>query len=191
MWYKKIFQICVLLFIIVPLSLNAQEEKNKDENKKTTEQAQTPEESNDRTGDQNRRLSSLNEEPNENIKNELRAIADKHANQIAEKINIEEDAKASIREEIAEYLDERWEKEIEIAKGSDPEEIQENSTELAYLRVELSQEIKDNLSDESKSQWKNHAVEFWKSLNSDIFSLQMEESGIATETTDEDTRMNY
>lgn len=187
MLYIKNLFIILIAFAFITVSLQAQDEKNKS-NEENPEQTQTMEETKEFSSEQfNRKLSSLNEEPDDEVERQFGAIADKTVNQIAQKMNIDEDAREDIRESIIEYLDTRWEKEVEIAKESnDPEEVQEHSTDLAYLRVELAEEIKDEFSDEEESQWNNHAVEFWKSLDWDVFSLQMQKTGIATGSADDD-----
>ena len=185
---KKLFtSLFILGFIAFPLSLNAQNQ-NKDNNsdKNKTEQTQTMDQT--KMGDNNeystdqldQKLSTM-EESGSGLEREFETIAEKNVNQISQKLNLNDDGKENVKKAIVDYLGSRWQKRIELAKEkNDSEKAKESSADLAYLRVDLSEQIKDELPDAQK--WDNNsAVSFWTSLDSDIFSLQMEKTGMATE----------
>jgi len=191
MFTKNNFFTLLLVFgmIIQPYTINAQDDK-KEQNQANEPQTEAMEETSQNTFEQfDQKLAAMNEEPDDITEREFEAIAERQSNLIAQKINLEEDKREDIKNAITEYLGARWEKEVQIAKNrNDSEEVKERSTELAYLRVDLAEEIKGELSDAEIAQWDNNAVDFWTSLNWDVFNLKTHKTGIATGT---DIQTNY
>ena len=185
MFSKNNFFTLLLTFglLIVPFTLNAQDDK-KEQNQANEPQTETMEQTTQNNFEQfDQKLAAMNEEPDDITERQFEAIAEKQTNLISQKVNLDEDKRDDIKEAITEYLGERWEKEVLIAKNrNDSEEVKEQSTELAYLRVDLAEEIKDELSDAEVSQWDNNAVDFRTSLNWDVFHLKTQKTGIATST---------
>lgn len=123
----------------------------------------------------------LNEKPDDNIKSQLEGIAESEARDLQTKLSLEDDSFNEIKDAINNYLDEGWKTRVELAqKAGNPDSYNDKSAELAYMRVDLAEAIKDELGETGEAQWNSHAVEFWTSLDKADFEVKAKEAGIAS-----------
>jgi hypothetical protein len=126
-------------------------------------------------------FAGLEESPNANVQSQHEGIAESHARDLQTKLGLEGDSFNEIKDAIHNYLDEGWKERVELAQESgNPESYQEESADLAYLRVDLAESIKDELGETGDTQWSSHAVDFWTSLDKADFEVKAREAGIAS-----------
>jgi len=135
------------------------------------------------TSELDRGLAALDETPDDNLKTEFEGIAETQARDFQTKLGLDDDSFSEIKDAITNYLDEGWEARVKLAQeAGNPNAYNENSADLAYLRVDLAEQIKDELGDAGESQWNTHAVDFWTSLDKADYELKAREAGISTGT---------
>jgi len=143
------------------------------------------------TSELDKGLAALDETPDDNLKTEFEGIAETQARDFQTKLGLNDDSFGEIKEAITNYLDEGWEARVKLAQGAgNPDAYNKNSADLAYLRVDLAEQIKDELGDAGESQWSTHAVDFWTSLDKADYELKAREAGISTGTTGETPGMD-
>lgn len=131
-------------------------------------------------------FAGLNEKPDDNVKSQLEGIAETQARDFQTKLGLDDDSFNEIKDAINNYLDEGWKARVELAKeAGDPESYNDKSADLAYLRVDLAADIKDELGETGETQWNSHAVDFWTSLDKADFEVKAREAGISTGTASE------
>ncbi|HVO74024.1 MAG TPA: hypothetical protein VMT35_08380 [Ignavibacteriaceae bacterium] len=134
-------------------------------------------------------LARLNEKPDDNVKTELEGVAETQARDLQTKLGLADDSYKNIKDAINDYLDKRWEDRVELAKqANNPNEYKDKSADLAYLRVDLSKDIKDEIGKENAGKWNSEAVNFWTALDKADFNVKAKEAGIAAGT--ENSGMN-
>lgn len=132
----------------------------------------------------------LEETPGDNVKTELEGVAETHAKDLQSKLGLDDAAYSDIKDAINDYLEKGWTDRVELAReAGDPSAYQDKSADLAYLRVDLAEQIKDEIGDGSESKWNSNAVGFWTSLDQADFHVKAKEAGIATSSLDENPEM--
>ncbi|HSR17814.1 MAG TPA: hypothetical protein VLM39_06945, partial [Ignavibacteriaceae bacterium] len=132
----------------------------------------------------------LDETPDDNVKTELEGVAETHAKDLQSKLGLDDAAYSDIKDAINDYLEKGWTDRVELAReAGDPTAYQDKSADLAYLRVDLAEQIKDEIGDGSESKWNSNAVGFWTSLDQADFHVKAKEAGIATSSLGENPEM--
>ncbi len=132
----------------------------------------------------------LDETPDDNVKTELEGVAESHAKDLQSKLGLDDAAYSDIKDAINDYLEKGWTDRVELAReAGDPSAYRDKSADLAYLRVDLAEQIKDEIGEGSESKWNTNAVGFWTSLDQADFHVKAKEAGIATSSVDENSGM--
>jgi hypothetical protein len=118
-------------------------------------------------------LSRLDEDPTPEVSNEFRSIAEERANELVSKLGLEPGKADRIRAGIMDYFANYWESRVSLDKeNNDPDNVREHNADLANQRVDLIEDIEDELTEDQINQFRSFKVDWWKSLDIALFDVQ-------------------
>jgi hypothetical protein len=118
-------------------------------------------------------LSRLDEDPTPEVSNEFRSIAEERANELVSKLGLEPGKADRIRAGIMDYFVNYWESRVSLDKeNNDPDNVREHNADLANQRVDLIEDIEDELTEDQINQFRSFKVDWWKSLDIALFDVQ-------------------